>query len=136
MKRYISYAVAAVALILGLAVGGAAASPTPILDLEPARAVIGETVVATGTGFVPGTQYDLVWRTFKGSWKLTTDEEGHYTGSFLGPQFEAASVVLATVTADGNGRFAKPIVVPEDFGGVHDVAVVSDGKEVTKAGLR
>lgn len=136
MKKYLQCVGTIAAVIFGLTVGVAMAAPAPNLDVEPANVEVGATVKITGEGFDAGAKLDLVWRTSKGSWKLSTNEEGQYTGSFLGPQFEPASEVLASVKADGKGRFEISLTVPEDFGGIHDLAVVSDGKEITKAGLR
>ena len=134
---------AAVALwvSLGAVLAAAGAGPVmgvePLLDVEPSVAEVGQPVSVRGHGFAPGESLTLVWRTVRGQWRLGTDARGEWNGDFLGPAFTPAEEVLGRVTAGPDGTFQWSMVVPEDYGGVHEIAALgAGGQERTKAALR
>ncbi len=115
---------------------GVIAIEQPIIDLEPTTATVGDEITVVSKNLTPTTEYQLIWHTFDGNWKLGYDEDGNFDGQFLGPEFEPTSRVLTTVKTDADGKLNTTFVVPEDFGGAHDVTLVKDGNNVTKGGLR
>lgn len=120
----------------------AAPAPTPtaspqVLEitgrfaLEPMRGPWGTKVTATASGLKPATQYDLIWTTVEGSWKLSADRS-----EYKGREYKSVEKLIHKVTTDGLGGFRVNFTIPEDFGYQHDVMVVDSQKIVrNKAGF-
>ena len=64
----------------------------------------------------PDQQFDLVWRTVKGKWKVENAE-------YHGRDYTPVGYRIATVTTDANGAFEAKFEAPDDFGFWHDVTV-------------
>jgi hypothetical protein len=86
------------------------------LSLSPAHAPIGAAVSASGIGFEPNTDVELVWQGFEGSWNVAD-------GSYNGRDFKADMQSLAKLTTDSGGDFQTTFTVPAGFGFSHDVIV-------------
>lgn len=135
--RALAAAVVTVVAAMALTGASAAVRAEPLLDIEPSVAEVGQQVRVRGQGFAPGEALTLVWRTMRGQWRLGTDSRGEWNGEFLGPQFTPAQETLARVTAGADGTFEWSMTVPEDYGGVHEIAALGAGsQERTKAALR
>lgn len=98
------------------------------LTFNPDRGNVGTEVQATASGLAPDTSYDFVWSTAEASWKT---EDGHY----LGMDAKKADHVMQQVTTDANGAATFTFTVPEDFGYVHNTALVKDGTEAARQGF-
>ena len=86
------------------------------LEVAPAHGPVGTPLTVTGEGFPPEQEFELVWRTVKGSWKVTIAE-------YHGREFTPVAYRIATVKSDKAGRIAAQFVAPEDFGFMHDIVV-------------
>lgn len=84
------------------------------LKVSPEHGPVGTPVTVTGEGFPAGQDIDLVWGTVKGSWKVSEAE-------YFGREYSPAAYRIATVKADGSGRFTALFQAPEDFGFQHDI---------------
>ena len=93
------------------------------LSLSPEHGPAGTSVTASGSGLPANSQFDLMWNTVKGSWKL----EGQYNESFKGRVFQPQAIKMAAVTTDSTGAFQARFTVPDGFGFQHDVTLVQDG---------
>jgi len=69
------------------------------LSVAPAHGPAGTPLKVTGEGFPAEQQLDLVWRTVKGRWKVTTAE-------YHGREFTPIAYRIATVKSDKAGRIA------------------------------
>jgi len=92
------------------------------LSVTPHRGPAGTRVTVSGEAFAPEQEFDLVWRTVKGRWKVTLAE-------YHGREFAPAGYRIATASSDKAGRIAASFIVPEDFGFLHDI-VVQQGRRL------
>ncbi len=95
------------------------------LAVAPEHGPVGTPLTVTGDGFPPEQEFELVWRTVKGSWKVTQAE-------YLGREFKPVGYRIATVKSDKAGRIAATFVTPEDFGFLHDVVVQQGNRLLTQ----
>ena len=102
---------------------------TATLSLNPPRAQIGDTVEVTGGGYTAGAGVDLVWYTVQGRYELLGGTE------FVGQTYDDFFGIVAFTVADSDGTIHTSFVVPNDFGGAHDVRVRVNGREVSQASL-
>jgi hypothetical protein len=54
---------------------------------------------------------------------------------FRGKKYSETTTSLGRFTTDERGRFDASFTVPEDFGGVHEVTVLADGKPLAQNGI-
>lgn len=100
------------------------------LDLTHDRpAVVGGTVLATATGLPPGKTVDLTWGTVTGGWVI----EDYY--HFRGRKYSETTTSLGHFPVDARGRLNARFVIPEDYGGVHEVIARIDGRPVAQNGI-
>lgn len=108
----------------------AAAAPVELLTLTYEKpAVVGARVSASATGLPAGKTVELQWLTVTGGWVI----EGYY--QFRGKKYSDATLSLGRFNTDANGRLEARFVIPEDYGGVHDVVALIDGKAVAQNGV-
>jgi hypothetical protein len=97
--------------------------------VSPAKAPIGASVTASGTGFKAGTSYDLMWQDVVGSWKVSN-------GEFYGREFIENWIKLGTINTDAQGAFSISFTIPEGFGFTHDLVVLESGVVRNKLGFK
>lgn len=140
-------AVLAVALLLGaVPVASAAAAQAPAAALGPEIAVgapqdgyVGKLTVtpehgAAGTpidvaaeGLPPDQEFELVWRTVKGRWKVADAQ-------YAGRDYVPVAYLIDRVKTDHAGRLATTFRTPEDFGFSHDIVLQQGKRLFTQAG--
>ena len=86
------------------------------LDVAPLNGPAGTTVTVTADRLPPAQEFQLVWRTVKGSWKVEGPE-------YHGRDFKPVAYEIAKVKSDASGRLQHRFVVPEDFGFAHDIVL-------------
>jgi len=109
-----------------------AAAPAPIasLDLEYDKpAIVGTVARASASGLPAGKSVELAWGTVTGGWVI----EDYY--HFRGKKYKESRTSLGTFPVDANGRLAARFVVPEDYGGVHEVLALVDGATVAQGAI-
>ncbi len=107
-----------------------AAAPGGSLELGYDKpAVVGSSVHATATGLPPGKTVDLNWGTVTGGWVV----EDYYR--FRGKKYSETTSKLGQFHADSSGRLDARFTIPEDYGGVHEVLALVDGKVVAQSGV-
>ena len=79
------------------------------LTITPTQGPVGTRAVLRGEGFPPGASMRLVWKTAVGS--RVTDAG-----------FTPEEVEMGDVTADAAGRVEHALTMPDDLGGLHEVA--------------
>jgi len=92
-------------------------------------AVVGASVHATAAGLPPGKTVDLVWGTVTGGWVI----EDYY--HFRGKKYSETTATMGQFTVDSSGRLGARFAIPEDYGGVHEVIALIDGKPVAQNGI-
>src|SRR5690348_5509993 len=92
-------------------------------------AVVGASVHATARGLPPGKSVDLTWGTVNGGWVV----EDYY--HFRGKKYSDTSSKLGEFRVDSNGQLDARFKIPEDYGGVHEVIALIDGKAVAQNGI-
>ena len=76
-----------------------------------------------------GKTVELAWETVTGGWVI----EDYY--HFKGKKYEAARSSLGMFPVNANGRLDARFTIPEDYGGMHEVLALVDGKTVAQKGL-
>src|SRR5262249_26139465 len=95
------------------------------LKVAPAHGPVGTPLTVTGENFPPEQELELVWRTVKGSWKVTIAE-------YFGREFTPTAYRIATVKSDKAGHISASFVAPEDFGFLHDIVVQQGSRLLTQ----
>jgi hypothetical protein len=96
--------------------------------VSPEHGPPGTPVRVTAEGLPADTDFQLVWRTVKGGWKVAQAE-------YHGREYLPAALELATVRTDATGRLASTFTVPEDFGFLHDVGLQQGERLFIQAGF-
>jgi len=109
----------------------AAAAPAnqPLATLELSYdkpAVVGGAAAAAAAGLPAGKTVDLTWGTVKGGWVV----EDYY--HFRGKKYSETTTTLGQFPVDASGRLHARFAIPEDYGGVHEVIALIDGKPVAQ----
>jgi hypothetical protein len=97
------------------------------LDLSYDKpAVVGAAARATASGLPAGKHVDLSWGSVTGGWVI----EDYY--HFRGKKYSETATSLGQFPVDSSGRLDARFVIPEDYGGVHEVIARVDGKPVAQ----
>ena len=122
----------AAALFGPLADAGVTGDTIATLKTAPDVAVPGAAVTITGTGLPKGKDVKLVWMTANVRWMLDPKPD---SVDYLGRKVDKIGVALANAQTDTTGAFKATFRAPRDFGGLHDIFAVVDGKQVAKGGF-
>ena len=98
------------------------------LEVLPTHGPVGTSVTVTADGLPAGWEFQLVWRTVNGVWKVA-DAQYH------GRDYQPVAYQIAKLVTDQAGHLSAQFVVPEDFGFVHDIVVQRGGRLFTQAGF-
>jgi len=96
------------------------------LAVSPEQGEAGAPVTVKGSGLPANQDFDLVWHTVSGAWKVTQAE-------YHGREYTPVRYRIGTVHTDPAGAFEASFVVPEDFGFWHDITVQQGKKLFTQA---
>jgi hypothetical protein len=92
-------------------------------------AVVGTNVQATASDLPAGKTVDLEWGTVTGGWVV----EDYY--HFRGKKYSETTASLGRFPVDASGQLTARFVVPEDYGGVHEVIARIDGRQVAQSAV-
>jgi len=96
-------------------------TPTTPLQVEPAKAAVGDRVTVGASGLPPNTGLVLEWERVTGAWAI----QQHST--VVGAEFTSSFERRGTARTDGSGAVETTLVVPEDHGGKHTVRLTAGG---------
>jgi hypothetical protein len=99
------------------------------LRVSPEHGPAGTPLTVTGEGFPAGEEFEPVWRTVKGRWKVTIAE-------YHGREYTPIAYRVAAVKSGRDGRIAASFVAPEDFGFLHDVVVQQGDRLLTQTAFK
>src|SRR5437879_3286619 len=86
------------------------------MNVVPDNGPVGTPLTVTADRLPPNQEFQLVWRTVKGSWKVAN-------GEYHGRDYVPVAYQIAKVKSDQSGRLSANFVTPEDFGFVHDIVL-------------
>lgn len=115
-----------------LADSGATAETVSTLKTVPDVALPGKPVTITGSGLPKGKDVKLVWMTANVRWVIDPKAD---SVDYIGRKVDKIGVALANAQTDATGAFKVSFRAPRDFGGLHDIFAVVDGKQVAKGGF-
>ena len=103
-----------------------ALTPIKLLNVEPVKGYAGETFTVHGDGLPAGKKVEFLWSTVEASFltKVMTDNVEYHER-----KYDEKRVAFGTALVDAQGRVNAKFTAPEDFGEVHDLYAVVDGKE-------
>lgn len=104
------------------------------LTITPLTGYIGDAMTIAGTTLPANTPLKLVWSTNDGTW--TTDVQPNtvnYMGMYKSPMYY---IDIDTIKTDNAGNFTYKSKIPQDWGGVHDIYAIIDGKAVAHGGVQ
>jgi hypothetical protein len=99
-----------------------------LMAVAPEHGSPGTPVRVAAEGLPADTEFQLVWRTVRGSWKVGQ-------GEYRGREYTPAAFEIATVRSDSAGRLAVTFAVPEDFGFLHDIVLQQGERLFIQAGF-
>src|SRR4029077_9439082 len=98
------------------------------LIVAPEHGPPGLPATVTAEGLPAGEEFQLVWRTVDGVWKVTNAE-------YHGREYRAVAYEIAKAKTDQAGRLSAKFLVPEDFGFTHDIVLQQGGRLFTQTGF-
>src|SRR6516164_1186167 len=98
------------------------------LVVAPEHGPTGTPLTVTAEGLPPREEFQLVWRTVDGAWKVTDAE-------YRGREYRAVGYEIAKLKTDQTGRLNAQFVAPEDFGFMHDIVLQQGGRLFTQTGF-
>ena len=98
------------------------------LIVAPEHGPTGTPVTVTAEGLPAGEEFQLVWRTVDGAWKIADAE-------YRGREYRAVAYEIAKAKTDQAGRLSAKFLVPEDFGFMHDIVLQQGGRLFTQTGF-
>src|SRR5438093_9976323 len=104
-------------------------APYKKLELTYEKPLVGAEVRVAATDLPAGKTAELQWGTVAGGWVV----EDYY--HFKGKKYKETTSSLGKFNIDSDGRLDARFVIPEDYGGVHEVTALVDGKPVAQSGI-
>jgi len=111
-----------------VAIGEASNGYVGRLDVAPEHAPAGAPVALSAEGLPPGQEFQLVWVTVNGAWKVTDAE-------YKGREFTPVAYEITKVKADQAGRLSAKFIAPDDYGFQHDIVLQQGGRLFTQVGF-
>jgi hypothetical protein len=97
------------------------------MDVSPEHGAAGTPVTVTAEGLPPGAEFQIVWVTYNGEWKVANAE-------YKGREFNEAAYEIARVKADPSGRLSAKFIAPDDYGFLHDIVLQQGDRLFTQVG--
>jgi len=110
-----------------------ALTPIKLLNVEPVKGYAGEPFTVHGDGLPAGKKVEFLWSTVEASFltKVMTDNVEYHER-----KYDEKRVAFGSALVDAQGHVNATFTAPEDFGEVHDLYAVVDGKDVARGGFR
>lgn len=98
------------------------------ITVTPQHAPEGSAISVAGDGLPANQEFDLVWRTVKGSWKAGN-------GEYHGRDYAPVGYRIATVKSDAAGKLTATFTAPDDFGFQHDIVLQQGARLLAQTGF-
>ena len=104
-----------------------------LLRIEPVKGYVGDPFTVTGEGFPAGATVEISWSTVEPSYvtKVSIDNLEYHER-----KYDEKRLALGRASADAQGRINARFTAPEDFGEVHDIFAVLEGRDAARGGFR
>ena len=113
----------------------ASGAPRPIrlLKVEPVKGYVGDSFTVYGGGLPANKKVEFFWSTVETSFatQVMSDNVEYHER-----KYDEKRIAFGSALADATGRVSAKFTAPEDFGEVHDLYAVVDGKDVARGGFR
>ena len=103
--------------------------PYKKLELKFEKPIVGAEVHVSATGLPADKVVELQWGTVTGGWVVSD----YY--HFKGKKYSETTSPLGKFNTDSSGDLHARFVIPEDYGGVHEVTAFIDGKPLAQNGI-
>jgi hypothetical protein len=97
------------------------------LEVVPVHGKAGTPFTVKAEKLPPNQEFQLIWRTMNGRWKVTESE-------YKGREFLPVAYEMAKVKSDATGRISATFTTPEDFGAGHDIVLQQGDRLMTQVG--
>jgi hypothetical protein len=104
-----------------------------LLKVEPASGPIGTKFALSAEKLPENAAVDILWATSIVRYVLNPLPDNV---EYHGRKIDKVNVVLRKARTDAAGKLAVELTAPEDYGDVHDILVVSAGKQLAKGGFQ
>jgi hypothetical protein len=94
-----------------------------------AKLVAGAEVEAMADGLPPHRKVSVIWGTVTGGWVV----EDYYR--FRGKKYTNSTTTLAHAEVDADGHVTTRFMIPEDYGGVHEMMLSDNGVTLAQGGV-
>lgn len=120
-------ALAAPASALGpeIKVGQARDGYVGALDVVPLHGKAGTPFTVKGEKLPPNQEFQLIWTTVNGRWKVTETE-------YKGREYVPVAYQMGKVKSDAQGRISASFTTPDDFGFDHDIVLQQGDRLMTQ----
>lgn len=98
------------------------------MSVAPEHGPVGTPLIVTAEGLPAEQEFDLVWRTVRGTWKVANAE-------YHGREYKPVAYRVAKVRTDQYGRVVASFMAPEDFGFLHDIVLQQSGRLFIQTGF-
>jgi len=98
------------------------------LNVEPENGPVGTPLTVTADRLPPNQEFQLIWRTVKGRWKVDNAE-------YHGREYQPVAYQIAKVKSDQDGKLTAKLITPEDFGFSHDIVLQQPDRMFTQVGF-
>ncbi len=95
------------------------------LDVLPDHGAAGTPFTVKGEKLPPNQEFQLIWRTVDGRWKVTETE-------YKGREYVPADYLMAKLKSDATGRLSATFTTPDDFGFEHDIILQQGNRLMTQ----
>ncbi|MEO6164498.1 MAG: hypothetical protein ABIP88_10195 [Candidatus Binatia bacterium] len=122
-----------VPFLANIIVVSAQPAPIKLLKVEPVKGYAGDSFTIASEGLPAGKKVEFFWTTVDARYvtKVLVDNIEYHERNY-----NEKRVPLSSAMVDGHGRVSVKLTAPEDFGEVHDIYAVIDGRDTARGGFR
>jgi hypothetical protein len=95
------------------------------LEVSPKNGPAGAPVTLSAEGLPAGQEFEFVWVTANGEWKVSNNE-------YHGRQYTPVAYRIAKAKSDQAGRLSTTFIAPDDFGYAHDIVLQQGSRLFTQ----
>lgn len=97
------------------------------LNVLPDHGKANTPFTVTGEKLPPNQEFQLIWQTVDGSWKVAENQ-------YKGRDFAPVAYQMGRLKSDAQGRIKATFTTPDDFGFQHDILLQQGNRLVNQAG--
>src|SRR5437868_6538442 len=98
------------------------------LNVSPENGPVGTPLTVTADRLPSNQEFQLIWRTVKGNWKVANAE-------YHGREYHPVAYQIAKIRSDASGSLTAKFEAPEDFGFSHDIVLQQPDRMFTQVGF-